>query len=152
LEYGIPFNSETRTFDEVFWRLNIEKYLVAEKDPRGRTGYNPINMLKLVLFCQMENITSLREMAKAAQNDIRIMWLTDETKPSHNAIKEFMDKYLTHSIDEIFKDLNILIIREENIDTSVIFIDGTKIEANANKYKFVWKGSIENSTLSYKKK
>src|SRR5690554_5941067 len=76
----IPFDSEARTFDEVFRRIEVEKYLVTDKDPRGRTGYNPVNMLKLVLFCQMEKIQSLREMEKAAKNDIRIMWLTDELK------------------------------------------------------------------------
>ena len=52
-------------------------------------GYNPVKMLKLVLFCQMEKIQSLRAMEKAAKNDIRIMWLTDEMKPSHQAIKIF---------------------------------------------------------------
>jgi len=79
----IPFDSEVRTFDEVFRRIDVKKYLV-EGSPKGRTGYNPVQMFKLILFCQMEKITSLRAMAKAAQNDIRLMWLTDETKPSHD--------------------------------------------------------------------
>jgi hypothetical protein len=91
----------------------------------------------------MENITSLREMAKAAQHDIRIMWLTDELKPSHQTINEFMKHHLQENIKTLFYDLNQYIIDKEKIDTERLYIDGTKIEANANKYTFVWKGSIE---------
>ena len=99
LDIKIPFDSEARTFDEVFSHLEVHKYLITRHDPRGRIGYNPVKMLKLILFCQMENITSLRDMAKAAQHDIRIMWLTDELKPSHQTIREFMNhlKTLKHS-------------------------------------------------------
>ena len=49
----IPFDSEARTFDEVFSKLEVKKYLKTERDPRGRIGYDPVNMLKLILFCQM---------------------------------------------------------------------------------------------------
>lgn len=138
----IPFDSEARTFDEVFRRINLEKYLVRET-LRGRIPYNPVNMLKLILFCQMENITSLRDMAKASQNDIRIMWLTDELKPTHQTISQFMRYHLKEKIEDIFHELNGYIIDKEKIDTNRLYIDGTKIEANANKYKFIWKGSIE---------
>lgn len=141
-EVLIPYDSEARTFDEVFRRIEIKKYLV-EGSSKGRTGYNPVNMFKLILFCQMEKITSLRAMAKAAQNDIRLMWLTDETKPSHDTIKRFMEDHLKGNIEELFQELNQVLIREEAIDTTNLFIDGTKIEANANRYQFVWKGSIE---------
>ncbi|MBU1142817.1 MAG: transposase [Firmicutes bacterium] len=132
----IPFDSEARTFDEVFRRIDLNKYIVAEPKV-GRIGYNPVNMLKLILFCQMENITSLRDMAKAAQHDIRIMWLTDELKPSHQTISEFMKNRLKDSIEKLFNDLNQYIIDQEKIDTDKLYIDGTKIEANANKYKFI---------------
>ena len=138
----IPFDSEVRTFDEVFRRIDLKKYVIAEQKV-GRIGYNPVNMLKLILFCQMENITSLRDMAKAAQHDIRIMWLTDELKPSHQTISEFMKNRLKDHIENIFDDLSQYLIDSEKIDTEKLFIDGTKIEANANKYTFVWKGSIE---------
>lgn len=139
----IPFDSEVRTFDDVFSKLEIRKYLKADRDPRGRIGYNPVNMLKLILFCQMENITSLRAMAKAANNDIRIMWLTDELKPSHQTIKDFMDRYLIKHVEDIFHELNRFLIEKEHIDTQRLYIDGTKIEANANKYTFIWKKSLE---------
>jgi transposase len=142
LEIKIPFDSEVRTFDAVFSKLEIDKYLNINKDQRGRIGYNPYQMLKLILFCQMEKIQSLRAMEKAARNDIRIMWLTDELMPSHQTIKTFMDKYLVNGIDDIFYELTKYLIKKENIDTDKVFIDGTKIESVANKYSFTWRGSV----------
>lgn len=100
-------------------------------------------MLKLILFYVMENITTLRGMEKAAKNDIRIMWLTDELKPSHQTINQFMNERLKGSIEDIFHEINRYIIKKEQIDVQKIYIDWTKIEANVNKYTFVWKGSIE---------
>lgn len=91
----------------------------------------------------MENITTLREMEKAAKNDIRLMWLTDELKPSHQTINQFMKERLKGNIEDIFREINRYIINKEQIEVDKLYIDGTKIEANANKYKFVWKGSIE---------
>lgn len=54
-----------------------------------------------------------------------------------------MDKYLVDGINDIFYELTKYIIKKENIDTSKIFIDGTKIESVANKYSFRWWGSVE---------
>lgn len=141
-EIKIPFDSEARTFDEVFRRIDFRQYIVTDRTV-GRIGYNPVNMLKLILFCMMENITTLREMEKAAKNDIRLMWLTDELKPSHQTINQFMKERLKGNIEDIFHEINRYIINKEQIEVDKLYIDGTKIEANANKYKFVWKGSIE---------
>ena len=141
-EILIPFDSEARTFDEVFRRINLKQYLVSKSDV-GRNGYNTVNMLKLILFCYMENITSSREIEKAARNDIRLMWLTDELKPSHQTINQFINNHLSDSIESIFYELNKYIIKTEQIETDKLYIDGTKIEANSNRYKFIWKGSYE---------
>lgn len=150
LEIIIPFDSEVRTFDEVFNKVEVNKYLVSKE--KGRKGYNLINMLKLVLFCHMEQIYSLRDMEKAAKNDIRLMWLTDETKPSYVAIGDFINNHLKENIQLIFKEFNDYFIDKDNINTDIIYIDGTKIESKSNKYKFIWRGSIEKYQSSLYKK
>ena len=63
----IPFDSEARTFEEVFNKVEIGKYLVRDYNHKGRNPYNPLMMLKLILFCHMEKIHSLRAMEKAAK-------------------------------------------------------------------------------------
>ncbi|HDH1978368.1 TPA: transposase, partial [Staphylococcus aureus] len=38
-------------------------------------------------------------------------------------------------------------LKQNLIDDNSIFIDGTKVEASANRYTFVWKKSIQNHEL-----
>ena|GEM_PF-1249799 len=139
----IPFDSEARTFGEVFNTVEIGKYLVKDYNRKGRNPYNPLMMLKLILFYHMEKIHSLRAMEKAVKNDIRIMRLTDNLQPSHNVISQFINEHLSSSIEDIFLEINNFLILTENIDTSKIYINGTKIESRANKYTFVWRKSYE---------
>ncbi|MDD4070593.1 MAG: transposase, partial [Candidatus Izemoplasmatales bacterium] len=72
----------------------------------------------------MENITSLRAVEKAARNDIRIMWLTNELQPTHQTIKDFMDRYLMKNLEDIYYDLNRFLIKDESIDVEKLYIDG----------------------------
>ena len=78
---------------------------------------------------------STREIERLCNNDIRFMWLLQETKaPSHMTIDNFMKDYLVDCIDDILAEINSYIFEMENVDLSHIYIDGTKIAANANKY------------------
>src|SRR5690625_5700897 len=92
-------------------------------------------MLHLILFGFMENIRSLRKLEQACRVDIRFMYLSGGIKPSFMAFQRFIEHKLTESIDDIFYAINQFLIQKENINTDVIYVDGTKIEANANKYK-----------------
>ena len=58
-----------------------------------------------------------------------------------------MNNVLNRKIDEIFADINSYIFTVENVDLNHAYIDGTKIEANANKYSWVWKKSCEKNRL-----
>ena len=71
------------------------------------------------------------------------IWLTKGQKPKRDAFYEFKNKKLT---GEVLNELNYQFMRrlkkEGLITLKELFIDGTKIEANANRYTFVWRGSI----------
>lgn len=130
------------TFNGLMREMDLKKYYqpVAEK---GRIGYNPETMMKIVLFAQMENKRSLREIERACQTDIRFMWLAKEARPSHMTIGNFINKELKMNITEILRDLNNILTKKANIDVETVYLDGTKIEANANKYQWVWKKASE---------
>ncbi len=65
------------------------------------------------------------------------MWLLqDEPPPSHMTIDNFMNNVLNGKIEEIFADINAYIFEQENVDMDHVYIDGTKITANANKYSW----------------
>ena len=124
--------------------IDLQKYFVVEKEHEtGRPRYVREKLLKIVLFAFMEHgYCSVRFIEKLCQTDIRFIWmLEEENAPSHMTISNFIHKELSSSIDQIFNDINRYIFAQEKVDTDHVYIDGTKIEANANKYTWVWKKS-----------
>ena len=113
----------------------------------GRPRCDAEKMLKIILFAFMEGgYSSLRELEKRCKTDIRYMWLLDEMKaPSFMTFGNFIRHELNGCIEDIFREINGYIFAKEGVDTSHVYIDGTKIEANANRYTWVWKKSCLKS-------
>ena len=150
-DYLIDYSDPVHTFNEVMKGINLNKYLIKNNN-LGRTGYNLTSLFKIVMFAFMINVRTTRKIEDLCRNDIRFMWLSNNIKPSHNTIQQFIKNNLSHNIEAIFVEINKYLIEKENIDTDTLFIDGTKLEANANKYTFVWKKVIlKNRTRLYLK-
>ena len=135
------------SFDKFMEGINLNKYLkkIPEHDT-GRIRYNPVNMLKTVLFGFMsQGYISLRELEDNCKVNIRFMYLMDNKKPSYRTFGYFINEILEESIEDIFYDINKAIFKKEHVDLNHIYIDGSKFEANANKYSWVWKKSTEKS-------
>lgn len=127
------------TFNDIMKGLNIKKYL-TNIPTTGRIGYNLVDMFKTVLFGFMDNgYVSLRELEKKCKTDIRYMYLMKHEKPTYKTFGNFINTYLKYNINEIFNDITKVIIEKDNVDLNHVYIDGTKLEANANKYTWVWK-------------
>lgn len=141
LEKIIEISDPIYTFNEIMEQIDLRKYFVGEGSKMGRPRFDPIKLLKIILFAFMENgYASLRNIEKLCKTDIRFIWLLDgEPSPSFMTISNFMNDFLVDGIDEIFNDINSYIFESENIDLNHVYIDGTKLEANANKYSWVWK-------------
>ena len=143
----IEINDPVYTFNEVVAHIDLNRYF-AEKDCRtGRRRYDREKLLKVVLFAFMERgYPSLREIEKLCKTDIRFLWLLDEMPaPSYATICTFINDELNCSLEEIIREINAYIFAQEQVDLNHVYIDGTKIEANANKYTWVWKKSCEKS-------
>ena len=70
------------------------------------------------------------------------MWLLDGREaPSHMKIDNFMNYELSTKIEDILCEINEYIFAQEKVDTEHVYIYGSKITANANKYSWVWKKS-----------
>jgi len=127
--------------------IDLSKYLAAVPEHiTGRIRYNPVNMLKTVLFGFMTSgYCSLRELEDNCRVNLRFMYLMDRQTPSYRTFGYFINEVLRDSIEDIFADINHAIFEEEHVDLQHIYIDGSKFEANANKYTWVWKKATEKS-------
>jgi len=142
------------TFCEVMEHIDLRKYLAVEERRTGRKRYDPETLLKVILFAFMEKgYVSVREIEKLCKTDIRFMWLLQEkTAPSFMTIDNFMNNYLLGNIEDIFTEINQYIFAKGSVDLEHLYIDGTKIVANANKYSWVWKKScVKNRQKVFEK-
>lgn len=154
IENKIETSDPVYTFCEVFRHIDPRKYLVSKEHKNGRPKYDEITLLKIILFAFMEDgYPSTRDIEKSCKTDIRFMWLLNGKKaPCHMTFDNFMKNTLAVSIEEILKDINAYIFDVEKVDTNHIYIDGTKIRANANMYSWVWKKScIKNRDKTFGK-
>ncbi|MBZ9632684.1 transposase, partial [Salegentibacter sp. LM13S] len=88
---------------------------------------------------------------QALQENIHFMWLSGQSKPDHNTINDFRGKRLKGKFKNIFNQVVLLLADQGVLSLKELFVDGTKIEANANRFTFVWGKSIKNSKARIKK-
>ena len=147
IEKIIDISDPVYSFSEIMDSIDFTIYFSVKESKTGRPKYNPTIMLKVILFSFMENgYLSLRKMEKSCKTDIRYMWLLDGmAAPSFATFGNFIREELTDSIENIFLAINQVIFEKDQVDLNHVYIDGTKIEANANKYTWVWKKSCINN-------
>ena len=135
------------TFDRFMEEIELEKYLKSiPKHYTGRLRYNPVSMLKTILFGFMTNgYISLRELEDQCKVNLRFMYLMEHEAPSYRTFGYFINEVIGDSVEEIFNDINQKIFEKEHVDLQHLYIDGSKFEANANKYSWVWKKASEKS-------
>ena len=141
LERIIKINDPVYSFSEVMAHIDLKKYFVEKEHETGRPRYDREKLLKIVLFAFMEfGYCSVRFIQKLCETDIRFLWMLDETNaPSHMTISNFIHNELAGSLQDIFDGINRYIFEQFHVDLNHAYTDGTKIEANANKYTWVWK-------------
>ena len=151
IQLRLNFNTEIYIQDDVKLRLvkniiermNLSELKKVYSSFGRKPTVNPVIMLQIIIFCYSEGIFSSRGIEKACKYDLRIKYLLDkELPPDHSTINRFRQKIVELTPDLLNQIVQIL-IEENQIDLSSIYIDGTKIEVYANRYSFVWRGSIE---------
>lgn len=65
--------------------------------------------------------------------------------PDHSTIARFRKDYLEEAIDDLFFQMVLHLHNLGEVAFKNLFIDGTKIEANANRYSFVWKKVVNKN-------
>lgn len=141
-EKVIPADDSVRLLDEMVEEMDLRSLYRAYKRTGRRPATEPATMLKVVLYANMEQIYSIRKICLACQRDINFIWLLNGAPaPSHNEIARFRSIRLAECGEELFYQLVRKLGELGEITFEHLFVDGTKIEANANKYSFVWKKS-----------
>ena len=133
-EKEIPANDSVRLLDEIMEEMDYTPLMRAYKRTGRRPATNPVTMLKILVYAMMQGIFSSRAIANACRRDINFIWLLNgEKAPNHSEIARFRSKRLIECGEELFYQLVEKLHVLGEIKYEHLFVDGTKIEANANK-------------------
>lgn len=117
-------------------------YFNSDKDYSlgGRPNINPFNLFAVILLGFTVSTGSLRKIEALCKYDLRFMHIMGcDVYPSYQTIGNFINDIILPNIDDIYSCLMSYMAKKLDVEYIDAFIDGTKIEAKPNKYKFVWK-------------
>lgn len=126
-----------RTINEAIERIEVGSLMTQYKGG-GASSYHPKMMLKVLVYAYSQRIYSSRRIAKALREDITFMWLSGENTPNFRTINDFRGSRMKAVIDDVFTAVLEYLIEKGYVKLENYFVDGTKLEANANKGKVIW--------------
>ena len=140
----IPSDHPVRVINHVIDRIDLA--LISRNYKGGGTSsYHPRMLLKVLVYGYVNNVYSSRKLESMCKENIHMMWLSAMNTPDHNTINRFRGDKLKGVLKEVFTQVVLLLSESGHLDLQKAYTDGTKIEANANKYTFVWGNSIKTN-------
>ena len=140
LETIIPKNDSVRLLSQFVEEMDLtDLYSTYDRT----NSLSPRTLLKIVLYSYMNGDYSFRSMELNCKRDINFMFLLEgHSAPDHATLARFRSIHFAPCSKRILAEVSNILFDLGEISGETIFIDGTKIEANANKYTFVWKKAV----------
>lgn len=144
LSYGdiIPKEHLVRVVNTIVDELDLST-LYDRYPGGGRPAYHPQMMLKVMIFAYSQKTYSSRQIAKALRENINFIWLSGGNTPDFRTINRFRSD-MKDVIEDVFYEVVRFLLQHGYIRLDNYFLDGTKIEANAGRYTFVWNKAVKN--------
>ncbi len=138
----IEVNHPVRTVNAVIDSIDLSQLIKAYKGG-GTSSYHPRMLLKVLVYAYLCNTYSSRKIEEGLKSNIHFMYLAGMQQPDHNTINRFRGERLKEVLKTIFSQVVQLLSQSGHLSLKEVYTDGTKIEANANRYTFVWGNSIK---------
>lgn len=153
VEFHIPANDSVRLLSQVLEELDYTKLYKAYSHQGRNPAVSPKNLFKVLVYGYMSGVITSRALEKACRRDINFMWLLQGQKaPDHNTIARFRSGRVKEAVEDLFHQFVKKLHQLGEISFENLFVDGTKIEACANKYSFVWKKATQKNEARLKNK
>lgn len=152
LEMKLQENDIAYAVHELVEQIPDEAFTGFLRDT-GCPAYHPRMMMKVILCAYTQSAFSGRKIEGLLKDSVRMMWLAQGYEPSYRTINRFrVHPEVKELLRQGFVQFRCQLVQKDLIDHEAIFIDGTKIEANANKFTFVWRKAVERYSESLIKK
>lgn len=137
LEDDIPPNHLVRVVNEAVNRLD-DSIFASAYPGGGRDSYHPKMLTKVLIYAYTQRIYTSRQIAKAVRENVMFMWIAGRQRPDFRTINRFRSERMKSVLESVFTAILQCLVDEKYVKLDHYFVDGTKIEANANRYTFVW--------------
>jgi transposase len=137
LEEDIPENHLFRVVNAAVNQLS-EDIFTSAYPGGGRDSYHPKMLTKVIIYAYTQRIYSSRQIAKAIRENVMFMWIAGRQQPDFSTINRFRSERMKSVLETVFTAVLKFLAEQNYVKLEHYFVDGTKIEANANRYTFVW--------------
>jgi len=136
-EEHIPEGHLVRVVNRAVEQIEVER-LLGQYAGGGTSSYHPKMMLKVLVYAYCQKIYTSRKIAAALRENIYFMWISGGHTPDFRTINGFRGERMKGVIGEVFSGVVEYLVAEGYVQLAEVFVDGSKIEADANKHKVVW--------------
>ena len=138
-ETWIPVDDSVRLLDRLLEELDYRELYRSYSFDGRNPAIAPKTMFKVLVYAYTQGAYSSREIERRCHRDLAFRWLLQGAKvPDHNTIARFRKERLSPCAESLLTQLVERLADYGEIDFRHLFVDGTKMEANANRYTFVW--------------
>ena len=142
IDYMIPSNDSVRLLSQFIEEMDLAD-LYSTYSRIRENQVSPTILLKIMIYGYMNKLYSSRDLENACLRDINFMFLLEgASAPDHSTFARFRTLHFAPCAEKILAGMTNFLYDIGEISGESIFIDGTKIEAYANKYTFVWKKAV----------
>lgn len=147
LETLVPEDHLSRTVNDFVDSLDMDFEGLYKGG--GTSAYHPQMLLKVLLYAYSVGNYSSRGIMTSCSENIHFMWLSGMQYPDHRTINNFRN-LIADIFPEIFAQMLERIKSEGYVSLEKYFVDGTKLEANANKHSYVWSKNVQRYKEKHK--
>jgi transposase len=133
IEEYVGKDNPVRAYDFFVEALNFRQLGIdINPDKVGNSEYDPLSMLKLLVYGYSYGVKSSRKLERECYHNISFIWLMAGLKPDHKTIAEFR-RHNKQALKKVLRQCAQMCIKLGLIAGNVFFVDGTKIRANAGR-------------------
>jgi transposase len=133
VEDWLPENHLARFIVEIVSMLNF-KHIYKQYKGVGSTAYDPRMLLSLLFYGYSTGIFSSRKIEKSTYDSVAFRYISGNHHPDHDTISTFRKRFLPE-IKVWFKEILLIGKEMKLVKLGNIYIDGTKVQANASRHK-----------------
>ncbi len=132
VEDMVECDAPVRVYDAMIDVMDLSELgIIVDHNKVGCPEYDPRSMLKLLVYGYSYGIRSSRKLERATHHNISFIWLLGRLKPDHKTIAEFRRKN-KKALSKVLREVARICIRLDLIEGNTLFVDGSKIRANAS--------------------